>query len=288
MTIKIRSFSTVTLLVATNIITATLFVLIFFKEGYPKRLLSKLKHQETNIEQTGATQQQLAAMNNTFHPTYTDFSIGNSKKLFKILILGNSLTTHPVAENIGWTHQSGMAATNIKKDYVHLLLAKLANRLPNKKIIFRVANFADFERNPNNLLPHSIDSLSDFKPDIIVFQLGENVKEENIHLFQNKYSELITTFKKSGNPTTVCTTPFFPSLSKNYMVDSVAIKTHSFEVDLSNLVLIDRDNYAINESNYQGDKTKWKVSGIGMHPGDKGMQNIAEKLFIAVNGIITK
>ena len=77
-------------------------------------------------------------MNNVTHPIYEDFVVGSSSISFKVLLFGNSLSTHGVAEKIGWMHKSGMAATAIDKDYVHLLLAQLSTILPNNKIIFRV------------------------------------------------------------------------------------------------------------------------------------------------------
>ena len=152
----------------------------------------------------------------------------------------------------------------------------------------RVANFADFERNPNILLKNKIDSFIHFKPDIVLFQLGENVNEDEILLFQKKYVELINSLKKNNKNITICLTPFFPSLNKNKMVNIVTKETNSFLVDLSHLTLLDDENYAKNEKNYEGDKTKWKVSGIGGHPGDKGMKSIADELFVTINAIISQ
>ena len=72
------------------------------------------------------------------------------------------------------------------------------------------------------------------------------------------------------------------------MVRSVTSSTGSFLVDLSHLTLLDKNNLAINEMGYQGDKTQWKVSGIGKHPGDAGMQNIADQFFITINAFLSE
>ena len=85
---------------------------------------------------------------------------------------------------------------------------------------------------------------------------------------------------------TICTTPFFPSLPKNEIVEKVALSTNSYLVDLSHLPLLNTENYAKVEKNYLGDKSVWKVGGIGIHPGDIGMKNIAEQIFITVNASI--
>ncbi|MEO5892235.1 MAG: hypothetical protein ABIQ31_18455 [Ferruginibacter sp.] len=291
MNTKIAAFFSKKLLVITNVLTATLLGFFLIKENYSKPVSND---SNTAIIKKATTadkvisEKELSAMNNNFHPVYEDFSTGNSTASFRVLVLGNSLSIHPALESIGWSHKSGMAASKISEDYVHILLAKVSAKLPGKKIIFRVANFADFERHPNSLSQTTIDSLILYKPDMAIFQLGENVNEEGLPLFQSKYIDLIKSLQ-SGRPLPViCTTPFFPSLIKNKMVDSVTAKTNSFLVDISHLPLLDSTNYAKNEAGYKGNREKWTVTGIGMHPGDKGMRNIAEQIFIAINGIISR
>ena len=290
MTTKFKNNFSTRLLLAINILTIIFLVLILLKEDYPKKFLNKFKsaNSEVTIKNKVVTMDDLSVMNNTFQPKFKDYVNGKGNQLFKILIIGNSLTSHQIAENIGWSHESGMAASNVNKDYAHLLLAKISEKLPNQKIKMRVTNFADFERNPNILLKNKIDSLIHFKPDIVLFQLGENINENDIMLFQKKYVELINYFKKNDKIITICSTPFFPSINKNKMVNIVTTATNSFLVDLSHLTLLDDENYAKNEKEYQGDKTKWKVNGIGKHPGDKGMKSIADEIFITINAMISQ
>ena len=287
-----KNFSTIfsrKFFINTNILTIIFLSLIIIKEKYPQRLLHKIETHQIKSEPADSNniQSKLSAMNNLIHhPIYEDFVVGSSLIPFKVLLFGNSLSTHGVVETIGWMHKSGMAATALDKDYVHLLLDQLNTRLPNNKIIFRVSNFAEFERNPTSLQQNTIDSFVQFKPDIVLFQLGENVSEEDLQIFKGKYIELINSFKKENEVATLCTTPFFPSLKKNKILDSVAVITKSFLVDLSHISLLDNTSRAENEVDYKGDKTIWKVNGIGIHPGDKGMKNIADQLFITINAII--
>lgn len=254
--------------------------------GYTKRVRIKEKISTLLTKETVVKDSQLQAMNNVFIPSFVDTCNNKTGESFKILVIGNSLSMHGIAKDIGWNHFSGMAATSIEKDYVHLLFKDIEKKLPKNKICLRICNFASFERNPNDFQLKNIDSLINYRPDLIVFQIGENVAIQNLSLFEEKYIELIDYFKIKGNPQTICTTPFFPSLQKNETVENVALSTNSYLVDLSHLPLLNSENYAKDEKNYLGDKSVWKVGGIGIHPGDIGMGNIAKQIFITINATI--
>ncbi len=259
--------------------------------GYSKRNGIILRFNNLFKKETVVSNEQLKSMNNVSNPVFTDFCNNKSGKKFKILIIGNSLSYHGIAKEIGWNHISGMAATSIEKDYVHLLFRKIEKKIPDRNLCIRISNFATFERNLASFDDKSIDSLVNFQPDIIIFQLGENVaiEEQNVPLlFEQKYNELINCFKKKGNPLMICTTPFFPSLPKNKIIEKVALYTNIYMVDLSHLPLLESENYAKDEKKYLGDKSVWKVDGIGIHPGDIGMENIANQLFITINASILK
>jgi hypothetical protein len=232
---------------------------------------------------------QLSEMNNIHMASFRDTTSSNNGKLFKVLIVGNSIANHGVAKKIGWLYQNGMAASNIGNDYAHLLFKEIINLMPKNKISMRVANNAGFERNFDNFNLNKVNNLKKYKPDLIVFQLGENVTFDSIktrNLFEQKYTKFINYIKDKNNPIVICTTPFFPSLEKNIAIKNITKKTNSFKVDLSHLVLLDKKNYAKNELDYQGDKTTWKANGIGIHPGDYGMQNIASEIMVVINAVI--
>ena len=63
----------------------------------------------------------------------------------RVLFLGNSITLHAPAPDIGWTGNWGMAASGEDKDYVHLLLDKIAVSSGGRPR-FMVRNIAEFER----------------------------------------------------------------------------------------------------------------------------------------------
>lgn len=271
------------------IFSLTINTLLIGYTGYGKRV--SIKNRINNIikKETIVSDNQLKAMNNGFIPLFVDTCGTNKGEKFKILVIGNSLSYHTINKDIGWGYISGMAATSKNKDYVHLLFKDIEKSLPNRNVCLRVSSFATFERNLGEFKQNSLDSFITYQPDLIIFQLGENVTIQSQNdkiLFQEKYIELITSFKKTGNPLTICTTPFFPSLPKNEIIEKVALSTNSYLVDLSHLTLLNSENYAKDEKNYSGDKSVWKADGIGTHPGDIGMENIAKQIFITINASI--
>lgn len=216
-------------------------------------------------------------------------TINNTKgKAFKILIIGNSLTYHYASDSIGWNHSSGMAASNLKNDFAHLLFEKTEKLLPKLKIAMRVINLAVFERNFLTYNFKLLDKLVN-RPDLIIFQLGENVvfdKTNTQQKFEDKYVELIKYIKKGKRPIVICTTPFFPSLEKNNIINKVAYRCNSYVADLSQLTLLNKNNYAYSDKEYSVNRNKWKAKGIEMHPGNLGMANIAQQIFVIINAAI--
>ena len=64
----------------------------------------------------------------------------------KLLILGNSLTHHSPAPQIGWTGDWGMAASAPENDFAHRLCAKL--EAAGKTVDLRIRNVAEIVRTP--------------------------------------------------------------------------------------------------------------------------------------------
>jgi hypothetical protein len=230
----------------------------------------------------------LDQMNQVKLQAFIDTSNAVKGNEFRLLIIGNSLTFHGKSDAVGWYHESGMAASSKEKDFAHIIFKEIEGLLPQNKITMRLANFAEFERNFATYDFQKITHLVEFSPHLILFQLGENVSFDPVKtdsIFVNRYTNLINQFKKS-NPIVICTLPFFPSNANNQSIKQVAYKTNSFIVDLSSLTPLDDKNLAINEGNtYPLDKTKWKSSGVGIHPGDVGMSNIAQTIFITIKAI---
>jgi hypothetical protein len=201
------------------------------------------------------------------------------QKNIRMAILGNSISLHGIIEGL-WSHESGMAASDLEHDYVHILL----NRISKEKqcnIEYIVINISDFERDFENFNHNRLEKIIKFDPGIIIFQIGENISTEMLktkeEIFMEKYMKLIKYC--NGKETIVCL-PFWPEKEKINIITEVALKAGIYLVDLSHL------GSGIEPLNLAKSENKYKHSGVAAHPGNYGMENIAKMLYITLNKII--
>ena len=215
-------------------------------------------------------------------PRFEKLEKSNADSTIRIVFVGNSLTFHGISKDVGWVLECGMAASSLENDYVHKTVRKISESR-NVSIDYAVVNAARFERQFESFDFAAMPTFEDFAPDYVVFQLGENVAKENLiantALFIEKYSELVNRIGSKNSVKMVCL-PFWHVNEKNQAITKVALDTHSLLVDLSHLGNgLDVRNYATHEKD-------WKHQGVGMHPGDFGMENIADNIFSTFNAIM--
>lgn len=222
----------------------------------------------------------LQDMNNVEMPEFETLDDNkNSNDTLKIVVFGNSITSHPILPEIGWNHKAGMAATSIDKDYLHLLFNKISSAT-DKKIILKYSNFASFERNPkafdiNNSI---LAKLRSFNPDVIIYQLGDNVDSKNSDSFQNKSIDLLKSFKSKS----FIVSPFFSKKYNFKFSKNIAERTSSTFIDISDI-----SNDPLNKASSEKIDEGWKSDGIKVHPGNNGMKNISDAIFNALRPSLT-
>ena len=198
------------------------------------------------------------------------YFLGNNNAKKRILVLGNSITRHGPSAEIGWEHDWGMAASSLENDYVHRLYAMLKEKGEDVYMFIRQASF--WERNylnPDILLKYKADK--NFGADIIIFRLGENVPRENIVHFKSALEKLIK-YLSNEMCKVVFTTCFWQFDGLDDGIRQVAKETHMPLVELGEL----------------GEDPEMKAlglfwhEGVANHPGDKGMEKIAERIFNAL------
>ena len=194
----------------------------------------------------------------------------------RILFLGNSITKHAPAENIGWFNDWGMAASSEDKDYVHRTMAKVWEISPNTS--FMIAQIAQWEREywNENLMNEQYSAVIDFKADIIIMRAIENVRglDHNGYSFEDGYKALINKLAKK-DAKVVLTNSFWEETQKNEIVKKIASEQNYKLVDV-----------CIGADDRYTAKGLFEHSGVASHPGDEGMEEIASRIFEEIKEFI--
>lgn len=193
----------------------------------------------------------------------------------KILFLGNSITLHGPAPQIGWEGNWGMAASAPDKDYVHQLLdrvTKTAGGKPQSKI----RNIADFERNFATFpIAEKLKDELAFEADVVILAIGENAAspktDEERNAFSSALTNLLTELKKHGSPTIVVRSCFWPDAEKDALLKQTCVQFGGVFVDISKL--------GADPMNAASAEREIEHEGVAGHPGDRGMGLIADALW---------
>lgn len=190
----------------------------------------------------------------------------------KLLFLGNSITRHGKAENLGWCGDWGMAASSKENDYVHKLISKFCQK--GIKVSVCIANLSDWERTRNmDLLFTKYSSALRFNADYVIVRLGENAcPDKYLSEFELCYGELTDLFSRNGAKIVLTDLFWEYEPFDNFVAELAKARGYAFaEIhDIGN----DDEMKAIG---------KFSHNGVAVHPGDKGMAEIAERIFRVLN-----
>lgn len=187
----------------------------------------------------------------------------------RVMFAGNSITLHGIKEDIGWNGEWGMAASDISKDYVHLLISEISKKDPDAA--FCICQVAEWERSyKNGSEKHQMYSpAKDFDADIIVARFIENCPSDGFdcEVFKREYSDFLKFL--GSDKTKIVFTGSFWNHPGNGTVKEVAEEKGFPCVELSDLGERD-DMKALGLFEHEG---------VANHPGDKGMATIAERIW---------
>ena len=188
----------------------------------------------------------------------------------RILFVGNSITYHDILHEIGWHNRWGMAASAEDKDYVHILMSKIGE--VSGDAAYCICKAAIWERGYKDAagLYENFKDARDFDADIIVMRFIENCPSRDFEpeTFKRELGVFLDYLNKSGRAQIIMTTGFW-----KHPGDS-QIREYANEHGLPLVELGDL-----------GEKSEMKAiglfehSGVANHPGDRGMQNIADRIF---------
>ena len=198
----------------------------------------------------------------------------NALETHKILFLGNSITLIP-----NWADGCGMAASAKEKDYVHIVTRALSEATGTTPEIM-VKNIAKFERQFANFdVDGTFKEEFGFGADLVIVAIGENVpsldSDEAKIQFKNSLMRLLNGLMANHRPTIIVRSCFWPNKDKDPILKQACQEVDGIYVDIGSL--------SKNESNYARSERQIKDKGIAAHPGDKGMQAIANAILDAIN-----
>ncbi|MPR34701.1 SGNH/GDSL hydrolase family protein [Salmonirosea aquatica] len=217
--------------------------------------------------QSGTVSARIHSSNTVSQTVKTSFTLYYKR----VLIVGNSITGHGPAPEIGWYGDWGMAASKPDSDYVHILSLDLKSRYNASQI--KTLYGVPFEQNYKTYDFSQLGESIGFRPDLIIMRIAENGNTTDGKVFKEKYDRLIKTLRSDTNAKVICTTSFWPG--RESLVEDIKAVAATNRYDLVDI------------GSFFYDKTYtaaglFKDAGVANHPGDKGMraiyQSIASKL----------
>ncbi|WP_215226533.1 SGNH/GDSL hydrolase family protein [Echinicola shivajiensis] len=189
--------------------------------------------------------------------------------LSRVLIIGNSITYHPPAPEIGWENGWGMAASAADKDYFSVLSNFLLTLNPEMEIVRE--NVYPFERFFETLDFTDYEYLKAVKPELLIIRLGENVDIAEVegYNFGRSIVDFANYLSDNGKTKVLITTTFWENPVINSQIEWVADNQGWTLVDITHLSAND-ENMALGE---------YEVEGVARHPSDKGMEAIAKMIW---------
>jgi len=200
----------------------------------------------------------------------------------KILFLGNSITRHPPVASLEWPFDHGMAASAPEKDYAHLLVARFAAANDGHAPEAMIENIANFERRFEQIdVAKEYKKFADFRPDLVILAIGENVRPLSSEADQAKFKKsvigLLSFLKQASHPRILVRSSFWPNKEHDAALREACSAVGGTYVDLGNI-----GNEPANRAENEQKAPYIKHPGVGGHPGDKGMAAIADAIWKAV------
>jgi len=192
---------------------------------------------------------------------------GSGQEIKRITFIGNSITQAGNMPTYGWYGYWGVAASQADRDYVHRVQLGITARQGSIAEI-QIIN-SDF---------HLIDTqtyteVRRFAPDLIIVEMGDNAAWE---LLQSAYDEAYKTIRQSAPQTRIIATGLWRGAYNDIREERMrqAIAQNGMEF----VALGDLDT-EVNQVRSEGNCSS---EGICWHPGDRGMQAIADRLLAVI------
>lgn len=186
---------------------------------------------------------------------------------FSLVVIGNSITHHGPAPDIGWAGHWGMAATSAQTDFVGQLARVLAQDQGNT--VAQRFTLVELETNPGTARarPEVIAAAS--SSDLLVMELGDNVNLSVVAEFGRAYAWLAESARPSAGKL-VCLSTWWGSAPADAQIRAAC------EHSGGTFVLIGDIRLTPGTTAVPGGRLT--DLGVLAHPGDAGMAEIAARV----------
>ena len=210
------------------------------------------------------------------------------EKKISVVCVGNSITEHAPSLGIGWENNWGMAASSADKDYVSVLENMIAMEYPEYYVDVNISAAYPFEKSVSTSLDYDYTQVLEssigvdikkYNPDVITFQWGDNVKNCTRDSYAYALGQVVDYCRKVKPDMALIFSQHFYGSSgddKCLAVEDVAKAKGVSYVKLYPLCIT--ENKAFKE---YPDKT-----AFNSHPGDKGMEAIADAIWEELKDMI--
>lgn len=196
---------------------------------------------------------------------------------FRILFIGDSITLHGFGDwtrELGWNHESGMAASSLEKDYVHLFARKVQEQFPGRNIEIHYLTA------PGGTAKASVehfDRIRSVRPHLVVVEVGGNNASESE--FREYYPKVLDlALQMESRPSVIALGCWSPVNNGSRGYTGEAAQKEAWmraQCRQRNILFASVQEYATDPA-CSGTGTS---SGVAWHPNDKGMEGYAAGLF---------
>lgn len=216
-------------------------------------------------------------------PADTKAAATRSANEYRVLFVGNSITRHgtnaEIKERLKWDHVAGMAATSEDKDYAHLLMVKIQETMPDRKVVPQFSGLAPGGKGePEERAGALANGIKTSRPDLVIFQHGEHEQERfGADKAEKTYRLVLAIFEAmQPRPAIICVGNWSPGGGDQYagwnrtLCDTFARVCMEKKIPFVSVEKIALDPACRGWGEHPG--VKW-------HPNDEGMRRYAEEIF---------
>ena len=200
----------------------------------------------------------------------------------KILYFGNSLLG-------GWEGKFGMSATNNTKDYYAIvnnyITSKGATITSKEKVLGWQWEDAETESAATTFLNSNLKSKLNSNLDLVIIQLGDNVRAECLETFKTTCPALIDYIKTNApNARIAWLGLWFATNEKKEIISNTCAKKGAVFIDICDVFYTKENQSSIGTVVTLTDGTKHTIENAGEanHPSDKGFEVIANRIINAL------